>query len=99
METSVNENKQAAIAEYLAGRIENHGIKHQRDFNLCAHSFKVQIPNNSLLLKISDEFIDDHQIHDLLKQLNKWDIPALLVQDSDRIVVVGNDGVQFLARG
>lgn len=94
----MSEDKHAAIAEYLAGRIENHGIEHQRDFSFFAHSFKVQIPNDSLLLRISDEFIDDHQIHDLLKQLEKWDLPALLLQNSDRIVLVGDDGVQFLAR-
>ena len=99
METSVSENKHAAIAKYLTGQIENHGIEHQRDFNLCAHSFKVQTPNDSLLLKISDEFIDDHQIHDILKQLDKWGLAALLIQDSDRIVFVGKNGVQFLVRG
>ena len=98
METSVSENKHAAIAEYLTGRIENHGIEHQRDFNLSAHSFKVQTPNDSLLLKVSDEFIDDHQIDDILKQMDKWGLVAFLTKNSDRMVFVGNDGVQFLAR-
>ena len=94
----MSEKKHEAIAQYLAEHIETHGIEQQHDFDMCAQTFKVHIPNDFLLLKVSDPFIDDREIPGILQQFKYWNLPALLMQASHQIVLVGNEGFQFLPR-
>jgi hypothetical protein len=95
---TVHEEKYATIEQYLNEHIPNLGIEHQNDFDLGAQSFKVHIANNSYLLKVSEPFVEDHDIPQILQRFDQWSLAPLLGQDKRRIVVVGNEGVQFLPR-
>ncbi len=90
--------KYAAIERYLAEHIPNSGIEQANDFNLSAQRFKVQIEKNSLLLKVSEAFVDDNEIDEILLLFDCWEIPGLLQQDSSRTIFVGNEGFQSLKR-
>jgi len=94
----VHEEKYAAIEQYLAERIPNRGIEQHNNFDLGAQSFKVHVANSSYLLKVSEPFVADYEIDQILQRFGQWNLAAVLSEESNRIVLVGNEGVQFLPR-
>ncbi len=94
----MREKQYAAIEQYLSKSIPNRGIEQKNDFDLSAQTFKVHIEKDSLLLKVSESFVDDHDISWIIAQFEKWKLPALLSKDSSVAILVGNEGVNVLKR-
>jgi len=95
----MRKQKYTAIEKYLAQHIPNRGIEQKNDFDLSAQRFKVHLERDSLLLKVSEAFVDDNEIPDILRQFDKWGIPRLLQKDSNVAILLGNEGVTTLKRG
>ncbi|MGH7233999.1 MAG: hypothetical protein ACREF7_00940 [Candidatus Saccharimonadales bacterium] len=62
--------KYAAIQQYLADKFPESQIEQKYGFDRGAKSFKIEAAGSSLLLKISDEFIDDNNIDEILRRLD-----------------------------
>ena len=94
----MREEKYAAIEKYLSKSILNNGIEQKNDFDLSAQTFKIHVEKNSLLLKVSEPFVDDNDIPEIIKRFEKWGLPGLLAKNSNSTVFVGNEGVNILKR-
>jgi hypothetical protein len=94
----MREEKYAAIEKYLSENIPNKGIEQKNDFHLSAQTFKIHVEKDSLLLKVSEPFVDDNDIHAIIRQFERWGLPGLLAKNSNSTVLVGNEGVNILKR-
>jgi hypothetical protein len=91
----VNDEKHAWIRDYLAEHFPGSEIEQKHDFDLGAQSFKVHLANYNLILKVSDDFASDNNEAAIALAFKRWDVPALLQQNSQRIVLITNDGPLF----
>ncbi len=56
----MNNAKHSCIEAYLSEHFAGSKIEQKHDFDLLAQSFKVHLPDDSLLLKVSDIFVSDN---------------------------------------
>ena len=94
----MSEKKYAAIAAFLVERIQQSEVEQKYNFDLKAQSFKVQIPNDTLMLTVSESLVEDFEIPRIIEFLEILRIPSLLIQRSHEIIFVGTEGVQYLSR-
>ncbi|MHB8424196.1 MAG: hypothetical protein ACYDB9_03440 [Gammaproteobacteria bacterium] len=84
--------KHDAIREYLANKFPGSFIREHDDFDHVAQSFKIEVDGGSLLLKIAIEFIDDHNIEEILRRFDECKLCDLL-RNEQRL------GVMFTENG
>ncbi|MGH8403465.1 MAG: hypothetical protein ACRESO_08710, partial [Gammaproteobacteria bacterium] len=84
--------KYAAIQQYLADKFPDSQIEQKNDFDRGAQSFKIEVTDSSLLLKIAGEFIDNNNIDEILRRLDDWNICALLGSEPGFGIMVTENG-------
>ena len=94
----MREEKYSEIEKYLSKNIPNQGIEQKNDFDLCAQAFKIRVEKGSLLLMMSERFVDDNDIGSIVQQFNKWDLPGCIAKNSNSMVLVDNEGIKILKR-
>lgn len=94
----MNEAKHSCIEAYLSEHFPDSKIEQNHDFDLRAQSFKVHVPGDSLLLKVSDDFVRYNDEASLVASFRRWDVAALLKANSERIVLITSEGALFRGR-
>lgn len=94
----MSDSKHSCIAAYLAEHFPGADIEQKRDFDLRAQSLKVQLSDDSLLLKVSDEFVREHDEPRLAALLKRWEVAALLKANGHQTVLITTDGPQAMRR-
>jgi hypothetical protein len=90
--------KYAEIEKYLSRNIPNNGIERKHDFELSAQVFNIHIEDDSLLLEVTERFVDENDLFEIIRRFMEWRLPELLAQNSDSTVLVGNDGASIVNR-
>jgi len=94
----VRTRKYTEIEKYLSRNIPNKGIERKHDFELSAQVFNIHIEDHSLFLEVTERFVDDNDLFEIIRRFMKWRLPELLATNSDSTVLVNNDGVNILRR-
>lgn len=91
--------KHAAIISYLAENFQGCKIEQRHDFDREAQTFKISVPNDTLLLKVADEFVGDNNTPEILRLFNLWCLPEALGQEKEHGVLVTQRGLELFRRG
>lgn len=91
-------NKIRAISAYLSERFPNAEIDEKADFDRGAQSFKVHLPSRTLLLKVSNEFIEDNHAPEILHRFNLLSLAEVLGKDASVGILVSQRGLETFAR-
>lgn len=94
----MREEKHAAINQYLTEKFSDCKIEQRHDFDRGAQIFKVHIPDDTLLLKVGDEFIDDNGTAEILRQFNLWALAEVLSKEKEFGVLVSQRGLESFRR-
>lgn len=94
----MREDKCKAIEEYLSRKMPGLDIQQKNDFSLGARTYKILVPSGDLLLKISDEFIDDNDIADITRKLDRWNIIEELSNKYQLGILVTQNGISTFNR-
>jgi hypothetical protein len=94
----MNEQKCAAITAYLSEKFPDCPIEQKYDSNRMAQSFKVHVIGTTLLLKVSDEFVGDNDIPEILRQFNLWALAEVLGNEKELGVLVSHGGLELFPR-
>ncbi|OGA76363.1 MAG: hypothetical protein A3G81_01540 [Betaproteobacteria bacterium RIFCSPLOWO2_12_FULL_65_14] len=94
----MSDAKHSCIAAYLAEHFPGAKIDQKRDFDLRAQSFKLQLSDDNLLLKVSEEFIRENDEPRIAALLKRWEIATLLKANSHQTVLITTDGPQAMPR-
>jgi len=81
VEVRVSQEKRNAIAKYLSDNMSGLQIEQKHDFDRGAQTFKVHAVDGSRLLKVSDEFISDNDILDILRRFDQWKLTDTLLRE------------------
>jgi hypothetical protein len=99
-EVSMSEEKYAAIAGYLSKKFPDCELEQQHDFDRGAQTFKVQIhaKPNTLLLKVSDEFVGDNNTSEILRLIDRWELAKHLCNEKSHGVLITGGGLELFSR-
>ena len=92
------EEKLVFIREYLAKKFAGCDIEHREDFIRSSQSFKIYASGGPLLLKVSDEFIDDNPIEEIDRLFDLFGIPGVLAENTELGVMLTQQGIGFFNR-
>ena len=92
----MNRDKCTAIDEYLKRAFPNSDIE-QANFSECQH-YKIQTENDLLMLKVGEEFIGDTSLEDIIQNLEKWEVPSLLKENSRLGILITRTGASIYER-
>jgi len=92
----MNIDKCTAIDEYLKREFPNSEIE-QANFAGCQH-YKIQTENNLLMLKVGEEFIGDTSLKDIIQNLEEWEVPNLLKENSRLGILITRAGASIYER-
>lgn len=94
----MKDTKYSWIKTYLTEHFPGSEIEHKHDFDLRAQAFKVHLSADNLLLKVDENFVADNNETAIAAAFRKWDVAALLKQNSEQIVLITSDGPLFRHR-
>lgn len=94
----MNENKIQAVREYLSSKFPESKIEEKYDFDRSAQKFKIYKERSLLLLKISENFLDDNDKEQIKNTLENQKIAELLEENNEKIVFVTNKQPAILDR-
>lgn len=94
----MRKRKYAEIERYLSRNIPNNGIEQKHDVDLSAEVFNIHIEDDSLSLEVTDRFVDDNDLFEIIRRFVTWKLPAILSSNSDSTVLVSNEGVNISKR-
>ncbi|HEU0220368.1 MAG TPA: hypothetical protein VFQ98_06150 [Gallionella sp.] len=95
----MRDEKHADINKYLAERFPGCNIEQKYDFYRGAQTYKVHISDNTFLLKVGDEFIDDNGTPEILRLFNLWGLAEVLGKEKELGVLVSQRGLETFRRG
>jgi hypothetical protein len=95
----MNVEKHAAINKYLAENFSGCEIEQRHDFDRGAQTFKISVFNDTLLLKVADEFVGDNGTPEILRLFNLWCLPEVLGKEKELGVLVTQRGLESFRRG
>lgn len=98
MEVRVSQEKCSAIAKYLSDNMAGLPIDKKHDFDRGAQTFKVHAVDGSRLLKVSDEFIGDNDILDILRRFDQWKLNDKLLREKQLGTLATEDGLETFDR-
>lgn len=87
----MEETKLAAVRSYLQDEFPQAAIDENYDFDRCAQTFRIRKGKQSLLLKVGEEFLADNTAAAIRAHLDNWKVAALLVENIELGVFVGNN--------
>jgi len=94
----MEENKLNAVRKYLLSEFKNDVVEEKYDFDRCAQTFKVHHKNESLLLKVDENFLDDNSEDEITAVLENQEISKILKDNKELGVFVGNLGANIFKR-
>lgn len=86
------------IREYLKRSFAGVNISHQDDFSPESHSFKVKSKGGSLLLSVTEDFMDLHTLETLDAYLNGNHVAEKMREHPGKIVVIMTTGITIQDR-
>lgn len=95
---TMHEKKHAAIISYLAEGFQNCKIEQKHDFDRGAQTFKIFVPNDTLLLKVADEFVGDNSTPEIIRLFDLWCLPVVLCKEKKLGVLVTQQGLKSFRR-
>ena len=90
--------KYTAIRRYLSENFPDCDIEQRNDFDRHAQSFRIGAHEGDLLLKVSDEFVEDNEVSEILKLMSKWSLAEALRNDGGKGVLFSQHGIELFAR-
>ena len=90
--------KFAAIETYLKKHFPDSTIEQKHDFGRDAQSFKVHLPNRTLLLKIGDELTEDNSLEKIFHLFDLWALAEVLRKETELGVLVTRNGLETFHR-
>jgi glutathionylspermidine synthase len=94
----MHQEKHAAISKYLAMKFQHSNIEQKHDFERGAQTFKIFVLNDTLLLKVADEFFKDNSTQEILRLFNLWDLSEVLSREKELGVLVTQQGLKSFSR-
>jgi hypothetical protein len=98
-ESTMNQEKHAAITKYLADNFPDCKIEQKYDFDRGAQTFKISMSKDALLLKVADEFVEDNGTPEILRLFGLWHLPEVLCKEKKLGVLVTQQGLELFRRG
>ena len=95
----MNKEKLGAIAKYLSQKMGNVDIEQKHDFDRGAQTFKLHVADGSRLLKVSDDFVDDNSIADILRRFDQWNLTEALMREKQLGILATDRGLETFDRG
>ena len=95
----MREEKHAAIGKYLAEKFPGCSIEQRHDFDRGAQTFKVHVADDTLLLKVGDEFVADNSKPEIFRLFNLWNLAEVLGGEKELGVLVSQRGLESFRRG
>ena len=97
----MRDNQLQAVERYLHIHFPNREILQDYDFDRGAQSFKVILERESLLLKVTETYLDDHQDIDILEALDRLEAGEALerTRGTGDGVIVTTAGLRIFHRG
>lgn len=92
----MNEEKIELINEYLRQHLRSRNVEHKRDFDLKAEAFKIYVADEILLLKVSDELLNDNELAGIATMFVQWNVANLLQANANRTLLLTNTGPKLL---
>jgi hypothetical protein len=96
----MDNEKLTSIQQYLAGIFSDQEIEQNYDFDRGTQHFKIITPEGPLHLKITEEFIADHDIPEIIRRLNRWAVADALRESKHMKygVLVSESGLRQFSR-
>lgn len=91
----MNEEKVELVKEYLRQHLRARNVEHKRDFDLKAEAFKIHVADEVLLLKVSDELLNDNELAVIATKFAQWSVANLLQANANRTLLLTRAGPQF----
>jgi hypothetical protein len=88
-----------AIESYLKKHFPDSTIKQKDDFDRGAQTFKVQLTDSTLLLKVGGELTEDYTLEEILRLFDQWTLADLLRKETELGVLVTRRGLETFRRG
>lgn len=92
-------DKVTVIASYLKAKFPDSTIEQKHDFDQGAQSFKVDLADRTLLLKVGDEFTEDNSIEEIIRLFDLWALPEILEKETELGVLATQRGLETFSRG
>jgi hypothetical protein len=94
----MDEHKLGAVMQHLDEAFPGCDIVETHSFGADAMSFKIAHYSGSLLLRVSDKFLDNNDSERITEFLRQSDVTNLLVQHPNLGVLITNDGATYFDR-
>ena len=97
----MRDEKLKAVVQYLNVHFPNCEVLQEHDFDRDAQSFKVMLGRDTVLLKVTDTFIDDGYPDDITASLDQMEAGEELQKTigTGKGVLVTMDGLKRFERG
>lgn len=94
----MEDNKLDIVRNYLSSAFPGDSVEEKYDFDRCAQTFKIHHNNESLLLKVDENFLSDNNEDEIFTVLDNQEISKLLKDNKELGVFVGNLGTNIFKR-
>lgn len=94
----MNQEKHVAIFKCLSENFPGCKIEQRHDFDRGAQTFKISEPNDTLLLRVADEFVDDNCPSEILRLFNLWHLPEVMSNEKKLGVLATRRGLESFRR-
>lgn len=90
--------KHSAIERHLSSAFPCSTITQKHNFDRGTQTFKICSQDHTLLLKISNEFVDDNSIDEIFRQFDLWDLTKNLAREIELGLLVTQCGLETFTR-
>ncbi len=91
------DKKVVAISSYLCESITNSAMEQKFDFCRRAQSWKINFHDRVALLKISNEFIYDNDVVEIVNKFELWCLIEKIMSETRFGILVSDCGISYFA--